>query len=220
MGRKIFVSYKYADSNVQRLNTYSILPATVRHYVDELQSKLKDSDHINQGENDNESLAEFKDTTIETKLKDKIYHSSCTIVMISPGMKESYTPENDQWIPWEISYSLRNQSRQGRISGANAVLAVVLPNAVGSYAYFMEDSACGSINYKTDILFKILGANMFNLKRKDIRRCTCGALHHYGEFSYIPAVRWNEFLPNIEVWLEKAYGTNANIDNYEILKTP
>jgi hypothetical protein len=220
MGRKIFVSYKYADNRVLQLNPGSIFNTTVRNYVTILQGNLRDGDHINQGEADGESLANFKDTTIESKLKDKIYYSSCTIVMISPGMKNPFEHENDQWIPWEVSYSLRNQSRQGRVSGANALLAVVLPDVNGSYDYFMEGSDCGSINYKTDTVFKILGENMFNLKNKDIRRCSCGEIHEYGEFSYIPAVRWYEFLPNIEHWLEKSYETNRRFDDYKVLKTP
>ena len=38
MGKKIFVSYKYADSNVKNLNYY--LNSTVRNYVDYLENLL------------------------------------------------------------------------------------------------------------------------------------------------------------------------------------
>ena len=86
-GRKIFISYKYGGHKCEPVAAdCGPLPTNGQHghYVDVLQSLLDADDHVNKGENDNESLAEFKDTTISTKLKGKIYDSSVTVVLLSP----------------------------------------------------------------------------------------------------------------------------------------
>lgn len=232
MGRKIFVSYKYGDSNVYPLAWVNAQPfndllggyrqTKVRHYVDELQSLLAYGDHINKGENDNESLEGFKDSTIASKLRDKIYDSSITLVMISPNMKDPYILESEQWMPWEISYSLKEHSRNGRTSQTNAMMAIVLPDKTNSHSYFMTSMNCcipGCANYQTASLFSVLQKNMFNRKVPNIISCGYGAAIHSGEFSYIPVVLWYDFKKDISGNLERAIRINENINDYKIVKT-
>ena len=216
MGKKIFVSYKYSDSKVKNLPG-NIL-TTVRHYVDELQDMLSDEDHINKGEDDGESLKGFKDSTIESKLRGKIYDSSVTIVMISKGMKDPNKTENDQWIPWEISYSLKELTRDQKTSKTNAVLAVVIPDENGSYDYFItHDSICDCTNYNTPFLFGILSKNMFNQKKPDTRDCN-GQKIYNGYFSYIHCVKWDDFKPDLNRYINIAYKIKENLEEYNISK--
>ena len=96
MGRKIFISYKYADSNVENISENKSFweACTVRNYVDKIEQDLKDkTEHIYKGESDGEDLSQLAPSTIWDKLKDRIYDSTLTIVMLSKGMKENFKEE-------------------------------------------------------------------------------------------------------------------------------
>lgn len=152
MGRKIFVSYKYWDYDVYSVPKFSDDKPKVRDYVSWLEDKFRNrTEHYYKGESDNEDLSKYSEEYIWNKLKDKIYDSSLTIVLISPNMKELRRWEKSQWIPWEISYSLRKTHRGNTISQSNAVLGVILPDRKGDYDY-----------YKNIKLFSILENNINN----------------------------------------------------------
>ena len=223
MARKIFVSYKYSDASVRPIQ--NIPDTRVRHYVDLLQAHLDANDYINKGEEDGESLAGFKEETIASKLRDKIYDSSITLVLISPNMKNTFEKEDDQWIPWEVSYSIREKTREGRTSNTNAMLAVVIPDKVGSYDYFIQQNPCihcNSITWQTQTLFGILGKNMFNRKEKKLSKCVnqfCSRILHTGDdHSYIHPVKWDDFINNINTYIDVAVARNESIDDYEVVK--
>lgn len=223
MSKKIFISYKYGDTSVFPLKTTweeMLEPTKVRDYVTQLQDIFENT-HINKGEADDESLEGFTDETIASKLRDKIYDSSVTIVVISPNMKEAWKREEDQWIPWEVAYSLREKTREDRTSRTNAVLAVVLPDRNGSYSYFIEDRNCcptGCRLLRTDTLFTILRKNMFCQRKSDARDCSRGDTVYYGESSYILSAKWKDFFDTPNVFIERAIKINENIGDYEITK--
>ena len=219
MANKIFVSYKYSDRKV--LAIAGCEPTTARDYVDKIEKMIAAGDHIYKGENDDEDLSSLADTTIGSKLGDKIFDSSVTIVLISKGMKEDYVAEKDQWIPWEISYSLKEQSRAGGNSKTNALLAVVLPDENGSYDYFMQHNPdCNSTTFRTNTLFQILRDNMFNLKKKEENSRVCnGTTIFEGYHSYIHTVKWNSFDGRLNGYIDVATEIRKNIGNYEIVKT-
>ena len=220
------MSYKYGDSSVQHIPRYwDNDPTTARHYVDVLQTRLDANDHINKGEDDGEDMSGFKDETIASNLRDKIYDSSITVVLISKNMKDVSTLEEDQWIPWEVSYSLREKTREDRTSSTNAVLAVVIPDENGSYEYFIQNSNCpycNTITWRTDQLFEILRKNMFNRKQPKKMKCTngaCGLEPHTGnDHSYIHPVKWDDFISDINTYINIATGINENIDDYNLEK--
>lgn len=227
MGRKIFVSYKYGDIQVKDLNIYekdwfgqnNKVQTKARHYVDELTKIIDNEDHIYKGENDDESMENLKDSSIASKLGDKIFDSSITIVLVSKGMKDSWKQEKDQWIPWEISYSLKRQTREGRSSSTNGVLAIILPDELGSYSYYItQDEECNCRNLNTPFLFQILRDNMFNIKNANRRLCN-GYWVYSGHSSYIQSVKWEDFKENPNTFFDKTIELRDKKEEYNIIKT-
>jgi len=83
-------------------------------------------------------------------------------------MKTPCLLEEDQWIPWEISYSLKEHTLGERTSLSNAVLAVLIPDERISYEYLIKEDTypnCHRRILSTSTLFKIFSNNMFNIKK-------------------------------------------------------
>lgn len=229
MGYKIFISYKYADDNV-----YNILESrcgeccTVRNYVDEIEKGFEKTDDIYKGESDGEDLSQLEDSTIWEKLKTRIYDSTVTIVMLSKGMKDSFKKEKYQWIPREISYSLKETPRQNKngdtvTSHTNALLAVVIPDRNGDYSYFMESkkccaSGCTFYNKQSPVIFDIMRGNMFNQKKPDMDICSNGDTRYHGECHYMLCVKWDDFKNNMGTYIDRALDIQAKKEDYDIKK--
>lgn len=225
MGYSVFVSYKYKDSNVRKLSGYEkeYGQTTARSYVDYLIDQKLSGDDIYKGEKDGESLEQFKDSTISTHLKEKIKRTTITIVLISPNMKESefLKKEEDQWIPWEISYSLRKSEG----NTMNALLSLVLPDQNGSYDYFVEKKSTyfngnkeNVSSIKTGDLFNIIRGNMFNENNPTITTDDFGNNYYHGDESYMSYVKWDDFISKPDSYLDKSLDIRDSQDNYQIQK--
>ena len=227
MGRKIFVSYKYSEDNVRQFDDvmyYQKKPDTVRSYVNILEEYFKKrSDHVYKGETDDNDLSHLSEASIQNNLFDRIYDSTMTIVMISCGMK-GWKKQKDQWIPREISYSLREQSRTTNNgcklkSGRNALLAVVIPDRNGSYDYLFKycllcPRRCLTLN--TGSLFQILVENTNNLKTNYIKKCRFANNIYRAESSYVTYVGWDNFISDYEKYISIAYNIQEHEDDYNI----
>lgn len=224
MGYKIFVSYKFEDYNVRNLE--SCENSTARSYVNKIEEKFNTTDDIYKGEENNEDLSALSDATIWKKLKNRIYDSTITIILISPNMKEKNKRDRDQWIPWEVSYSLRETSRIDKngkpiTSRTNAMLGVVLPDANGSYEYYQKENNCcvrRCTTYDDGVLFQIIRQNMFNAKEAYTKKCIRGELCWYKGCSYIDTVIWDDFIEDCKKYINDAEIRKKQIKKYNIVK--
>ncbi len=222
--RKIFVSYKYKDGNVLPLVDYT--PTidtnflyTPRHYVDNI-IDIIGVDHIYKGELSGEDASHLTDDTIDSHLKEKIFDSSVTIVLLSPNMWDRTKSEKEQWIPNEVAYSLRYKTRGDVTRKPTGIVAVALPDCNGSYQYAVAHKPCVT-EWQTANLFRILSTNMFNRKDKNQSACNvCLGQHHIGnDHSYIYPVKWSDFISDHNSYIEHAIVLRDRADEFEIVKT-
>lgn len=102
---KTFISYKYNEARDVRDKIIQALGSAVRYYKGETSISP--------------NMDNYQTETIRNKLKEMIFDTSITIVIISPNMIQS------RWIDWEISYSLRNKPRGSKIYRPSGIIAVV-----------------------------------------------------------------------------------------------
>jgi hypothetical protein len=209
MGRKIFVSYKYADNDVQKITNDYWVQDTVRDYVDKLEGLIGRND-IYKGEHAGEDQSKFKEDTIWEHLKNKIFDSSVTIVLISKNMKEIWYKDEEQWIYQEISYSLKELTRTSadgkkeNKSLSNAIICVVLPDQYGRYDYYYRNTYYTQ-SYNDNITFQIIAKNRSNKKR------------NFDE-DYIVTVKWNEFINRYQSYIDLAVDKQRRINEFNITK--
>lgn len=117
MGHNIFVSYKYKDTNVRPLPDVS--PYTWgRDYVDVLEKKLSSTSHSYYGEKGDDDLSDKTDEYIYNHLKDKIFPTTCTVVLISAGMKRPVSWINPSgYLGKYTILSEKSTERMGQVIG-------------------------------------------------------------------------------------------------------
>ena len=213
LGKKIFVSYKYADDQVENLVMGE--NSTVRDYVDEFEKKLDSSDNIYKGESEGEDLSELSDDIIWEKLKDRIYDSSVTVVF-STSVTTNFVGSLRLAIP------ILDKNGDSVTSHSNAMVAVVLPDENGSYSYYLDIKSCcsgGCTMHRTDNLFEIIRKNKFNRTKNALKHtCENNDTIWNGTCSYIEAVKWSNFISNYQKYVNAAVERQEHIDEYNIQK--
>lgn len=201
MARKTFISYKYSEAQDLRDRIINAIGNDATYY---------------QGEtSESPDLTDYTTETIKEHLKDMIFGTSVTIVIISPNMKDS------EWIDWEIEYSLREYSRNGKASKSNGIVGVVM-KVGGGYDWLRttikhEDGHI-SVSNDESKLHPIINNNRFNENPKVYHCEKCKTVDRLSG-SYISIIEEDEFLDNPSKFIENAYEKCQSIYKYSLNKT-
>lgn len=201
MARETFIAYKYSEA---------------RDLRDVIIEKLGPDASYYQGE-----TAESPDMTgdnidrIKNNLKDMIFGTSVTIIIISPNLKESV------WVDWEIEYSLKEYKRQSIISRTNGLVGVIMKYN-GSYDWLVSwgqnQDGCNTRNIDDSKLYNIINQNRYNLNSDDKYSCkNCQSFDQING-SYIALVEEESFLNNPSYFIENAYDKSKSTVNYKLSK--
>ena len=192
MAHKTFISYKYSEAQSLR---------------DRIIDAMGDDSTYYKGEtSESPDLTDTSTENIKKHLRDMMYDTSVTIVILSPHMKES------KWIDWEIEYCLKLETRKNRTSRRNGVVGVIM-KVNGSYEWFkytvQKPDGCKVNNYHTNLLYNIINNNRFN---QDPVQYNCETCKCYDALtgSYISFVEEDEFLARIDKYVDNAYDKSEN----------
>ena len=201
MAHKTFISYKYSEARGLRDDIITALGEDASYY---------------QGEtSDSPDLTDTSTENIKKNLKDMMYDTSVTIVIISPNMKKS------KWIDWEIEYCLKSITRKDRTSHTNGVVGVIMKYN-GGYSWLkttsINDDGCSSSSYDSSKMYDIINNNRFNQNPKKYSCDKCKTVNSLTG-SYIALVEEEDFLNDPQKYIDNAYDKSENDGNgYDLCK--
>lgn len=201
MAHKTFISYKYSEARELRDRIINALGDDAAYYKGET--------------SDSPDLTDTTTGNICRHLKDMMYDTSVTIVIISPHMKES------QWIDWELEYSLKSISRKDRTSHINGIVGVIMKYS-GDYSWFKTTIRCPDdcmvSSYNESLVYDIISKNRYNQKPKKYACSECQSINPLTG-SYISYVEEEEFLKNPKRYIDNAYDKSENdAAGYDLVK--
>ena len=199
MARKTFISYKYSEA------------ANVR---DRIIKSLGDDATYYRGERaSSPNLTNFTTYTIKNKLKDKIYGTSVTILVISPRMNQS------NWISWELEYALKDQKRGDICSHSNGIIGVVANDSWRSSEWFTGWNWTKDFDSQNLYLPDIVVQNRLN-KKATYPEARYHLTDHdwINKNSYVPIVTENAFIRNPNIYIEDAYERSQHLNEYYMTK--
>ena len=202
MAHKTFISYKYSKATELRDRIIEALGDDATYYKGET--------------SESPDLTDTSTENIKKNLKDMMYDTSVTIVILSPQMTKS------KWIDWEIEYCLKSITRKNRTSHTNGVVGVIM-KVDGDYSWFKKTGTnchgSSTVSYEMSKVFNIISANHFN-SNPEQWHCDKCKTYDWLNGSYIAFVEEDDFLANPSQYIDNAYDKSENdASGYDLTKT-
>ena len=163
---------------------------------------------------DSPDLTDTTTENIKQNLRDMMYNTSVTIVILSPKIKES------DWIDWEIEYCLKEISREGRTSKTNGIVGVVQKRDDG-YDWLVskstKDDGCTVRTVSQEPLLGIINENRFNRPNHGHACDDCKTFSQL-DGSYISIIDEEDFLEDPKKYIENAFEKSEVSDEFDLVK--
>lgn len=201
---KVFISYKHSETKDRRNHFAAEIMRAGYRYVGETDDS---HDYSNEG-----------DAAIRRHIKSMIVDSEVTVIILSPRMSLS------QWINDEIGYSLQdfnyiNEDGIERCHRRNGVIGVLLRGEHGyDWALNPHGKRENGTLYNEDKFCKMVKLNRRN-KVSDRHSENDGNSYCEETDSYISIVSEDDFLQNINKYIDQAYQKSLLISAYDIQTT-
>ena len=201
MARETFISYKYSEATDLR---------------DKIIEKMGEHASYYKGETaESPDLTENSVQSIRENLKNMIFGTSVTIVIISPNLI------NSKWIDWEIEYSLKEYKRGDTTSRTNGIVGVVM-KVDGNYNWLISSitntDGCSSRTIQNHKLYNLINNNRTNLNTTNKYSCPVCRTFDALNGSYISLVEEDKFLNDPDFYIENAYNKSKTTYNYDLSK--
>ena len=200
MARKTFISYKYNESCKYRDKVIESLGDDATYYTGETA--------------DSPDISNLKVDSIKNHLKDMIFNTTVTMVILSPSLVKS------KWVEWEIEYSLSKYSRDGKTSSINGLIGII-PPFDGDYSWFISahsnpdgHETNSYINEKART-FRIMYGNRYTQNPKEYACPCCESVDQFTR-SYLSYVKLSDFCTNPDKYIESAYEKSQHLDSYNL----
>lgn len=200
MARKTFISYKHSEAQDLRDRILKALGDDATYY----RGETSESPDISNTSTDN----------IKNALKDMMFNTSVSIVIISPNMYKS------KWIDWEIEYCLSEYSRKNRTSYTNGVVGVIMKvngNTDWLKIHSFNHHGLPKVQFRSEYLFPIIYRNHYN-SNPPLKHCNDCNTYDSLNGSYITMVDEDEFLAYPNYYIENAYDKSEDVSKYILTK--